>query len=82
MIPIPSGVRVWIATGHTDMRRGMEGLAAPLELDGTSSRNRSCGLIMHINKVSHVKTITLVAKELGENEDWLTLPPRWSPRTA
>ncbi len=26
---------------------------------------------MHINKVSHVKTITLVAKELGENEDWL-----------
>jgi len=26
MIPIPSGVRVWIATGHTDMRRGMQGL--------------------------------------------------------
>jgi transposase len=23
MIPIPSEVRVWIATGHTDMRRGM-----------------------------------------------------------
>src|SRR3979411_3367185 len=27
MIPIPSGVRVWIAAGHTDMRRGMNGLA-------------------------------------------------------
>ena len=27
MIPIPSGVRVWIATGHTDMRRGMNSLA-------------------------------------------------------
>jgi transposase len=27
MIPIPSGVRVWIATGHTDMRRGMSSLA-------------------------------------------------------
>jgi len=27
MIPIPSGVRVWIATGHTDMRRGMQSLA-------------------------------------------------------
>jgi hypothetical protein len=26
---------------------------------------------MHINKVSHVKTISLVAKELGESEDWL-----------
>jgi transposase len=27
MIPIPAGVRVWIATGHTDMRRGMNSLA-------------------------------------------------------
>ena len=26
---------------------------------------------MHVNKVSHVKTINLVAKELGESEDWL-----------
>ncbi|SMX56337.1 Putative transposase [Bradyrhizobium sp. ORS 285] len=27
MIPIPSDVKVWIATGHTDMRRGMQSLA-------------------------------------------------------
>jgi transposase len=27
MIPIPSGVRVWLAAGHTDMRRGFDGLA-------------------------------------------------------
>lgn len=27
MIAIPSGVRIWIATGHTDMRKGMQGLA-------------------------------------------------------
>ena len=27
MIPIGSGVKVWIATGHTDMRRGMNSLA-------------------------------------------------------
>jgi transposase len=27
VIPIPSGCRVWIATGHTDTRRGMQGLA-------------------------------------------------------
>jgi hypothetical protein len=25
---------------------------------------------MHINKVHHVKTISRVAKELGEDEDW------------
>ena len=27
MIPIASSVRIWIATGHTDMRKGMQGLA-------------------------------------------------------
>jgi transposase len=31
MIPIPSSVRVWIATGHTDMRRGMQGLALTVQ---------------------------------------------------
>ena len=27
MIPVPSGARVWLATGHTDMRKGFDGLA-------------------------------------------------------
>src|SRR3546814_8709168 len=27
MIPLAGGVRVWLATGHTDMRKGMQGLA-------------------------------------------------------
>ena len=27
MIPVPSGVNVWLATGHTDMRKGFDGLA-------------------------------------------------------
>jgi transposase len=27
MIPIPSGAQVWLATGHTDMRKGFDGLA-------------------------------------------------------
>jgi transposase len=27
MIPIASGVRVWLATGHTDMRRGINALS-------------------------------------------------------
>ena len=31
MIPVPSGVRVSIATGHTDMRRGMQGLALQVQ---------------------------------------------------
>ena len=31
MIPISSSVRVWIATGHTDMRRGMNSLALQVQ---------------------------------------------------
>jgi transposase len=31
VIPVPAGVRIWIATGHTDMRRGMRGLALQVQ---------------------------------------------------
>jgi transposase len=31
MIPVPSGVRVWLAVGHTDMRRGMNSLAVQVQ---------------------------------------------------
>ncbi len=27
MIPVASGVKVWLATGQTDMRKGFNGLA-------------------------------------------------------
>ena len=31
MIPVPSGVRVWLTVGRTDIRRGMNGLALQVE---------------------------------------------------
>jgi transposase len=31
MIPLPTGVRIWIATGHTDKRRGRRGLALQVQ---------------------------------------------------
>jgi transposase len=31
MIPVPPGVRVWLAVGHTDMRRGMNSLAVQVQ---------------------------------------------------
>ncbi len=31
MIAIPSAARVWLAVGHTDMRRGMPGLALQVQ---------------------------------------------------
>jgi transposase len=31
MIPVPTGVRVWLATGHTDMRKGFATLALQVQ---------------------------------------------------
>ena len=41
MIPVPSTVRVWLAVGRTDMRRGMYGLA--LQVQQTLGRNPHAG---------------------------------------
>ena len=41
MITLPAGTRVWIATGHTDMRKGFDGLA--LRVQETLSRDPHCG---------------------------------------
>ena len=31
MIPIPSGVRVWLSTGHTDLRKGFASLSLQVQ---------------------------------------------------
>jgi transposase len=31
VIPVSSGVRVWLAVGQTDMRKGMNGLALQVQ---------------------------------------------------
>ena len=31
MISVPAGVRVWLSTGHTDLRNGMAGLALQVQ---------------------------------------------------
>jgi transposase len=41
MIALPSGVRVWIAAGHSDMRRGMYSLA--LQVQEVLKRNPHAG---------------------------------------
>ena len=41
MIPVPSEVRVWLAVGRTDMRRGMNGLA--LQVQQTLGRDPHAG---------------------------------------
>ncbi len=41
MIPVPSGMRVWLAVGRTDMRRGMNGLS--LQIQEALGRNPFAG---------------------------------------
>ena len=41
MIPVPAGTRVWLATGHTDMRKGFNGLA--LRVQEVLKRDPHCG---------------------------------------
>jgi transposase len=41
MIPIPTGVRVWLATGYTDMRRGSPSLA--LQVQEVLKHDPLCG---------------------------------------
>ena len=31
MIPVPAGVKVWLATGHTDMRKGFASLSLQVQ---------------------------------------------------
>ena len=38
MIPVPAGVRVWLAVGRTDMRRGMNGLALQVQQHSGATR--------------------------------------------
>jgi transposase len=46
MIPVPNNVRVWLAVGRTDMRRGMNGLA--LQVQDALKRDLHAGDLLKI----------------------------------
>ena len=50
MITIPGNVRVWLATGHTDMRRGFRALA--LLVQETSEARSACGRSLRLQRAS------------------------------
>ena len=56
---------------HRRSSSSSAGRASALELDASISDLRSSSMTTHINKVHHVTAITKVAKDLGEDEDWL-----------
>lgn len=44
MIGLPAGTRVWLVAGHTDMRKGFDGLAAIVQT--TLATNPFCGHVI------------------------------------
>ena len=51
MIPVPSGVRVWLAIGVTDMRRGMNSLALQVQEASAATRMQAIFLCSGAAKV-------------------------------
>ena len=68
MIPVPSGVRVWLAVGRTDMRRGMNGLA--LQVQETLGRDPFVGdlFVFRGARGDLIKIRMFQASSYGENE--------------
>jgi hypothetical protein len=58
MIPVPSGVRVWLAVGHTDMRRGMNSLALRLIIEkaGGTRLTADVGVKRHDGRICDRRT--------------------------
>lgn len=57
MIPLPSAVRVWIATGHTDMRRGTQSLA--LAVQESLKRDPHCHSVCNIGSDANLVQLRL-----------------------
>ena len=45
MIPVPVGVKVWLATGHTDMRKGFASLALRVSIETTARKHHGHRLV-------------------------------------
>ena len=72
MIPIPSGARVWLVTGHTDMREGFDGLA--LIVQETLRRDPHSGHLFDFRgrRGSLIKCLWSDGQGLYQRLCWLT----------
>ena len=64
MIPMPMGVRVWLATGHTDMRKGFDGLA--LIVQETLKRDPHGGHLVRFSRTPRRPDQMPVARRPGD----------------
>ena len=77
MIPVPSGARVWLAAGHTDMRKGFDGLALLVQ------ERLERGRFLWPSPADGVVRIT--PAQLGyllEGIDWRMPQHTWRPQAA
>jgi transposase len=78
MIPVPSGVKVWLATGVTDLRRGMNGLS--LMVQEAFGRDPHAGdLYVFRGRRGHLATFSI---QFAICEDRLSLVPTVRADTA
>jgi transposase len=83
MIPVPLGVRVWLAVGHTDMRRGMNSLAIQVQ-QGLKRDPHAGDLYVFRGRRGHLVKIlwhdgigmSLYAKRLGARPFYLAVAGR------
>ena len=61
MLAVPPGMRVWLAAGHTDMRRGMNGLA--VQVSTAKARNKHRDMLRRLGAARDTVWIT----ELGDS---------------
>jgi transposase len=76
MIPVPAGVRVWLATGVTDMRRGMNGLS--LQVQQGLGRDPHAGVIATTPSAGDGHPARLHV----EGIDWRHPQRTWRPSVA
>jgi hypothetical protein len=74
MIPVPPGVRVWLATGHTDMRKGFDGLA--LMVQETLKRDPHGGHLFVFRGAATISSNVFGARARGTPNGGATLPTR------
>jgi hypothetical protein len=87
MIPVPSGVRVWLTVGRTDMRRGMNGLA--LQVQEALQRDPHAGDLYvfrgargNLNSLARRPWHVAVCQEVGEGPVHLAIAGRRGDRIS
>ena len=82
MNPLPSGARVWLAAGVTDMRRGMDSLAAQVQT--TLEHNPFSGhvFVFRGRRGDLVKLLWWSGDGLNLGIDWRHPQHTWQPQHA